>query len=62
VLAEYSREIPDVVDNLLLILLHLPITLSWKNTAQGRMWEDESLGKLEWKSYPILFTSHHCQF
>lgn len=53
-LEEDSRESPDAADNLLfLILLHLPITLSWKNTAQGGIWEHESLGKLEWKSYPL---------
>lgn len=53
-LEEYARESPDAADNLLLlILLHLPITLSWENTAQGGIWEDESLGKVEWKSYPL---------
>lgn len=46
-LQEYSRKNPDTADNLLIILLHLPITLQWKNTAQGEMWEDESLGKQE---------------
>lgn len=52
-LEEYSRESLDTVDNLLLILLHLPIALSWKNTAWEGTWEDESLGQLECKSYPL---------
>lgn len=51
-LEEYSKESPDAVDNLL-ILLYLPIILSWKNTARGGMWEGESLGEIEWKSYPL---------
>lgn len=52
-LEEYSRESPHAVDNLLLICLHLPLLVSWKNTARGGTWEDESLGKLECKSYPL---------
>lgn len=41
-LGEYSRESPHTVDNLLLIRLHLPLVVSWKNTARGGTWEDEA--------------------
>lgn len=45
-LEEYSRESPDTVVNLFLIHLHLPVTLSWKNTAWEGMWEDGSVEEL----------------
>lgn len=59
-LGEHLGETFEAWDNLLLIFLHLPITLSWKNTTQTGMSEDGST-LTSWALH-ILLTCHHCQF